>query len=466
MTGWQGSGYNGPNPGGGAGRSSDEEETAIHQTTPPATPPAAPPWPPAPSTPQAPPPLSQPPAPGWGQQAQTPPAAPQPTPPPAAPAPQAGGWGQPPAAPGAAPQGWGTPPATPGAPQGWPGAPGAPGGYGAQPFVTPKKKGKLRLILAAIVVVLALVGGGVYYVYDSFFSSDGGSGSSKASSPGDVVKGYLEALSKGDAETALSYSKDQPASKDFLSNDILAKQIAEWPISDIRILNEDKGLESIGRADVHVAAKFGDKSSDATMTVKKDGDKWQLEHATIKVDLSMGASDNAARKSMTFFGKEISDESAVYVFPGYLDLASTSPYVSVTAKPLLLDEMKSYSSGAYLQPKFALTDSGTKAIANQLNTSFGSCQASHSLNPPLPCPAKLDKNDVIDGTVNWGTPDMSAVRIGDLNESDMKVRLSGQVTFNVSAQGKDGRGRTGTMTAYLSGATADVSKDPIDIRYS
>ena len=114
MTGWQGS-----------GRSSDEEETAIHQTRPP----AAPGWPQ-----QSPPPLSQPPA--WG-------------------------WGQPPSAPGTAPMGW----------------PGAPGGYGVQPFVTPPKKSKVPLIIAAVVVVLVVLGGGIYYVYDSFGSGDS-SGSS------------------------------------------------------------------------------------------------------------------------------------------------------------------------------------------------------------------------------------------------------------------------------------------------
>ncbi|CAM5732916.1 hypothetical protein MAUB1S_03409 [Mycolicibacterium aubagnense] len=229
MTGWQGSGYNGPNPGGG-GRSSDDEETAIHQTTPP----VAPRWPQRPPQPPA-----------WGQPA----------------APQTGGWGQPPSVPG------------------WPGVPAAPGGYGPQPFVTPPKKSNAPLVIAAIAVVLVLLGGGIYYVYDSFGSGD----SSGSSSAGGVVKGYLEALSNGDADAALSFSGDQPASKEFLSSDVLKKQIAEWPISDIRILNEDKTMASIGRGDVHAAAKFGDKNSDATIQVKKDGDKWQLAHAAIKV---------------------------------------------------------------------------------------------------------------------------------------------------------------------------------------
>ena len=442
MTGWQGSGYNGPNPGGGSGRSSDEEETAIHQTTPPA-PPTAPGWPQ-----QTPPPLSQPQTPAWGQPA----------------APQTGGWGQAPSAPGTAPQGWGTPPTASGAAQGWPGSQTAPqtGGYGAQPFVTPAKKNKLPLIIGAIVVVLVVLAGGIYYVYDSFGSGDDGGSASEA------VKGYLEALSNGNAEVALSFSGDQPASKEFLTNDVLKKQIAEWPISDIRILNEDKTMESIGRGDVHVAAKFGDKNSDATISVKKEGDKWQLAHAAIKLDMStLSSSENAARKTMTVFGKEISEESAIYVFPGFLELGSTSPYVSVTnSKPLLLDAIGGYSSSSFLQPKFALNADGTKAITKLLDAAYSSCSASRSLVPPAPCPVKISDRELVDGTVTWGQPDMSAVKLSDLDEYRMEVRISGEVHYEVS--GKDSRGGTkrGTLTSYLTGATADVSKDQVKLKFN
>ncbi|MBN9634931.1 MAG: DUF4878 domain-containing protein, partial [Actinobacteria bacterium] len=396
---------------------------------------AAPGWPQ-----QAPPPLSQPPAgqtqtPAWGQPA----------------APQTGGWGPPPSAPG-------TPP------MGWPGAPAAPGGYCAQPFGTPPKKSKVPLIIAAVVVVLVVLGGGVYYVYDSF-GSGGSSGSSSAS---EVVKGYLEALSRGDADTALSFSGDQPASKEFLSSDVLKKQIAEWPVSDIRILNEDKTMASIGRADVHVAAKFGDKNSDATINVKKDGDKWQLAHAAVKLDLSsLSSSDNAARKTMTVFGKEISEESAIYVFPGFLDLGSTSPYVSVTnSKPLLLDAIEGYSASSYLQPKFALNDDGTKTIAKLLSAAYGSCSASRSLVPPSPCPVKISDGELVDGTVTWGQPDMSAVKIGDLDEYRMEVRISGEVHYDVSGQGRSGGTKRGTLTSYVTGTTADVSGQQVKIKFS
>ncbi|MGE5694739.1 MAG: hypothetical protein ACM4D3_05730, partial [Candidatus Sericytochromatia bacterium] len=61
----------------------------------------------------------------------------------------------------------------------------------------------------------------------------------KADTPADAVRGYLEALARGDAEAALSYASDQPASKEFLTDEILQKQIDKWPISDIQILDDN-----------------------------------------------------------------------------------------------------------------------------------------------------------------------------------------------------------------------------------
>lgn len=70
---------------------------------------------------------------------------------------------------------------------------------------------------------------------------------------GDVVKRYLESLARGDADTALSYAVDQPASKEFLTSHIRKKQVAQWPISNIRILAQQfdgacRGAEHGSRA--------------------------------------------------------------------------------------------------------------------------------------------------------------------------------------------------------------------------
>lgn len=207
-----------------------------------------------------------------------------PVPPTVPPQPGTNAYGQPlaPQQPVAPPPGYGPPPAT--------------SGYGQPP--APAKNRKPLLIAAAIAVVVAIVGAAGW----TFLNTGSSSGPDSAASAGDAVKGYLEALSRGDANSALAFSSDQPASKDFLTDDILKQQIAKWPITNIRILSDSSagnGNSAIGYGQVHVAVNFGDKSSDTTLTAKKDGDHWKLERAAIKVEATSSGIGNQAVTSQS-----------------------------------------------------------------------------------------------------------------------------------------------------------------------
>lgn len=131
-------------------------------------------------------------------------------------------------------------------------------------------------VAGALILVIALIvtvnGGGA-----DNGGSDNAGGAPQASgggaaSPAEAVKSYLEALAAGDAEKALSYQKGEPASKELLTDEVLQKQIAKMPITDIRILDGASEQDDLGLARVHVAARFGDNLSDAMiMTSKIDG---------------------------------------------------------------------------------------------------------------------------------------------------------------------------------------------------
>ncbi|PBJ31705.1 DUF4878 domain-containing protein [Mycobacterium avium subsp. hominissuis] len=184
----------------------------------------------------------------------------------------------------------------------------------------------VMLVAVAVVVVITLAGG----------EANRGGGSA-----GDVVKSYLEALARGDAKTALSYGIDQPATKEFLTSDILKKQVAQWPIRNIKILHDNSAAPgaALSMAHVHVVATFGDQTSDATMDLWMDHNRWKLASAAIKFTLGLGAvMGNAAATTVTLFGKPISD-STVYVFPGWIDIGTTNPCITVTVQPLLLDQL-------------------------------------------------------------------------------------------------------------------------------
>jgi hypothetical protein len=383
-----------------------------------------------------------------------------------APSPGGGQWQQP-----AAPTPWSVPPN----PQPWqptpPGparGPGPDAGFGASPGFRPAVPGPFGpgprrsrkplfitlgagaavLIVVVIVLVITLAGG----------NGPGGGGSAA-----DAVKGYLEALARGDAEAALAYSDDQPASKDFLTSDILKKQIAKWPITNIRILSDEAGASSLGIGQgVHAAANFGDKVSDGTVRVKRNNKRWYLESAAIKLQPTPGSGVNAADRTLTLFGKPVGDNSTTYVFPGYVDIGSDNPYLGVKAKPLLLDQLTTFTP--WLQADYSFNDAGSKAVTDAIASAFAACQKSNLLKPPDPCPLEgLDPVDYVDGTAHWGQADLSQVKVQGFDQYHLKVMFFGQVSVPVTVQSKSGA-RDGTVDRFLNG-TADISKVPPALSY-
>jgi hypothetical protein len=378
-----------------------------------------------------------------------------PVPTPTTPAPGAWGAQQP------STGGWAAPPQRAAA-GGWQQAPvaGPSAGYGqpsgwlnpASRPNAPKNRKPLFITLAvgcAVIVIVAI----------AFVITVAGGGSGSDGSAGAAVKGYLEALARGDAEAALAYSNDLPASKEFLTNEILRKQIAQWPITNIRILRDDS-LNAIGYATVHVAANFGDKVSDTNLEVKKDHGHWKITMAAIKLTASPSASSNAAAKTLTLFGKPIGDATA-YVFPGWTDIGSTNPYISATAKPMLLDQLS--SSGRWLDTTFALSDAGRDAANAQLAAAMSNCQKSNLLAPPG-CPVHLNPSGLVDGTAEWGPADLSEVKMDSFDPYRVQLRFFGEVKVPIMVRTTNSTTKTGTVTKFLSG-TADMTITPPELTF-
>ncbi|WP_176357391.1 DUF4878 domain-containing protein [Mycobacterium persicum] len=418
MTDWSGGRFGGPNPVGG----SDAVDPAADRWQSQASPPG--PWE-----------HQQPPAAGPWQQHQ----------------PLQNGWGSPPPPVGV---GWHPQPAGP-APIGPP-LPGPPPGWSPSPGLRKSRKplwvtlaaGGAVLVVVAIVLVITLAGGG----------SSGGGGSA-----GDMVKGYLQALARGDAETALSYGADQPATKELLTSEILKKQIAQWPISNIRILSDDStgAGAAVGFAQVHVVVNFGDKVSDTTLSVKKDHGSWKLPSAAIKVKPGIAGDRDAAGKTVTFFGKPVGD-STVYVFPGWIDVGTSNPYITVTAKPILLDQV-SLISETWIQPTFVLSDKGRDAARDQLVAAMANCQKSNLLAPPG-CPMSVDPYGLADGTAAWGPADISAVKFDSFDPYRLALMFFGEAKAPITVRTTGGATKQGEASQFLSG-TADLAKTPPELKF-
>lgn len=406
MTNWSGGeGYGGPSPIGGQGGQGNADQSGS--------------W--SPQTPayQAPPPQQQ-----WGGQ-------------------QLPGW----SAPGQ--QGWpqpGQPPQV-GPPQFDSQFTGfqQPGGKRNKALIVTLIAGAAVLLVIVVVVAFVLIG-------------RGGGGSSD--SAGAAVQGYLEALANGDAEAALSYGADQPASKELLTDEILKQQIEKAPISNIRILGDDS-KNAIGMGQVHVTANFGDQASDTTLMLKKAGGKWKLDTAAVRLDFFSRSSTSKGAATLTAFGKPVGT-SVMYVFPGFIDWGSDNKNLKVEGKPLLLDTLSSYTSAFTTMPEIALSDSAHASIVSNIKTLLDDCAHSRALSPPG-CPQHLFEYGAVDGTVDWQAPNADGAEI-TFNDYDMSARISYSGDFGYSVQGRDGR-VTGSDSVNLYGS-ADLSTTPPTIKWN
>ncbi|OMC11432.1 hypothetical protein A5734_23515 [Mycolicibacterium fortuitum] len=320
--------------------------------------------------------------------------------------------------------------------------------FGAPAGPPPPKRRKgmvIGLVAAAVVTVLAVLAALTVVISRSDSSDGTGAG---GDSPQAAVVGYLEALARGDAATALSYGKSQPVSAELLTDEILRQQIAKWPITDIRVLDTtDNSVIS----QVHVTAKFGNEVSEAKLLVEKQGG-WKISNAFIKIDKTQIGQKDA--ETVTVFGKPI--DQPRYVFPGWVDIGSSSPYLNVTSKPMLLQQLAAGASVMLMT--FNLSDSGEQAIRAAIPASLALCTDSNLIRPPG-CPVHITATNYVDGTAKWG-PIVGAetFKIIPLT-SAMTASVVGTLTATITVQHNSGAVVPNTVTVAVSGS-ADLSTSP------
>lgn len=376
------------------------------------------------------------------------PSGPPPTvPPPVAPPPMPPGPALPDAMrPGWMPQGGANPP---GPNPAWPGQPGFPPTlqppFGAAPR---RSRKKLAIVLASVVLVLA--GAGVFGVVRHH--------SSAPRTAGDTVRAYLEALARGDAAAALSFSDDQPAAKEFLTNDVLKKQIAQWPITNIRILNDDSLTGTM--AMVHVAVNFGDNVADEIVDATKGAKGvWKIKQPAVKLSFKYNTTSAAALKTLTLFGTPVDTSKTTYVFPGWVDLGTSNPNISVKQpnRPFLLDQLK-YEESPMLN--FEISEAGHAAIDTAVKAALAQCARSTDLHPEN-CPQYAYDSSLVNGTAQWTLPaDLSSIRISYLHADDLTADARGLVEFGLTATGSSGGKKSGQMLASVYGSV-DLTKSPL-----
>lgn len=289
---------------------------------------------------------------------------------------------------------------------------------------------RLGLLTAAVVIVAAICVGVAYVRTDTGSSAGSGSSSAASASAAETVVAYLEALGRGDAAAALSYSKSQPPDSSLLTDKVLRTQIDAMPISDIQVVGESEGQKvGAGTVNMQLTAKLGEVSSDVTMGVTKVGDEWKVDHAFNELHI---ADHTAAVATMSILGKKITQRQTLYIFPGSLELVTSNEYIDVTfASPL------PGQTPVTFRPEVELNDKGEAAALEAVANAYAKCEGSKLLAPPG-CLTKITDPEVVEGTVLWGEAYLGAVAVTDFNDQRMFATVDGEVTIPISGQLRSG----------------------------
>lgn len=308
-------------------------------------------------------------------------------------------------------------------------------------------------IVAAVVIV---AGASVVYVRatgnESVTAIDGASGSLSAE---ETILEYLHALAAGDALKALSFSQEPPPDTSLLTDEVLAQQVAEWPLSEINI---DTTVDNVAmaRTTATVSVKFGDKAFTDDISVTKNTDGlWRIDYVANEFKPHQ---DSAQYKTLTVFGKEITFGESFYLFPGYVGVKTSNEYLDAPVRTDYLPVFSAFPtlSASALEVEFELNDNGTTAVTTAVEEAFAKCETSRQIAPP-DCPAYLNVSNAVDGSVKWGRAD-----IGELSmyrNHDLTVNVVGNTYIPVTYETTDGR-VVDTRQPWVNQETVDISVSP------
>lgn len=392
-------------------------------------------------------------------------------------APQGGpGYGQP-----GQPQGQGYPQGqpTPSAPYGPSGqAPQGPGPYGPGPqgpqgFTgqpAPGGKSKLPLIIGAAVagvVILALILG--LALRPKKTTEAGGdsnptsntTAAATADSPSAAVKGYLEALAAANADGALAFAESDPASKTFLTSEVLKAAMTEAPLTGINVPDVDN---SSTYATVSASYKLGDRTINDTYYVSKVGDKWRLKDVAADVDFSYL---NKGDLKVILNGVEL-DADKVYLFPGVYKVTSDNERVTWGGKSLQVDSPNAYPSVTDLKP--TLTSGAVSEIRKAAQTKLNQCRSAKKLAPAgcgfgvrAPKGVKIQPSS-IKWSIESGADAMKKMKPSLEYDDPLSATAYTYVYLKGTAKGTNGSSYYGYDS--ISKTSIDLSGDTVKVSFS
>ena len=365
---------------------------------------------------------------------------------------------------GGGPQGpgYGMPP---GGPQ--PYGPGQPGQPGQQPA---KKRtglfvligaGALALILAVVAVAVNL--GGRDDTAGSGTGGTGGGGTSgapAAASASDAVNGYLQAVAKGDVQTAVSYAVDPSSvSTTYMTPQVLVASAKLAPMTAISVAPSDPDATT-----VPATYRLGSTAVSTSFDVMKDSDDaWKLVSVASDLDLSAVQDESIP---MLMNGTKV-ETGSFSVLPGaYRFTTGQKNFDYGSRSTLLVRHPTDFPDISRIAPQ--VSSSGRKAALSALRKSWKKCLQADDAKPGG-CPNRWNNSSYKfkNGTVEWTRKGKDPVKNPQATTFSTHTRYSVKIDLALKGTCTSG-GSTGTCTGSFNGtalARADYSANKVKVSW-
>lgn len=212
------------------------------------------------------------------------------------------------------------------------------------------------LFWTSLLVAALLIAAGGAYAYAGYRDSRGADG---------AVRGYLHALARGDAATALSYGDLPAGSQTFLTSAVLQKQLKIAPMRDIT-LGPDQSTSGGTSVPFTYTLAFarGDLHVQDSVAVHQVGGRWRLARVAVSLLVRMSnASDRATLAGAGF------PEDDTLLFPGAVPVEFDSSYLQLT----LATEAVQLNQGASTELFAEATPAATTLVQHQIAALLTAC---------------------------------------------------------------------------------------------
>jgi tRNA A-37 threonylcarbamoyl transferase component Bud32 len=283
-----------------------------------------------------------------------------------------------------------------------------------------------------------------------------------------VAERYLQALAAGDARTALSFSAAQPVNTRLLTDQVLRRQLAGTPITNIAV--QYAPATDHGQTDeaqrIVMSANFGPTPSRTVIGLHKVQGQWKLDATTVTVAIGDPTSGNESLKAVAISGVPTEGASPIAVFPGTPLVSSANRYLDISAEtqPLLLEALTDTAAHPAIQPTATVNDAGRQAIKATLDARGHYCYSGGRVAPPDCCPCLTHS---VDGRP-FKLETIQVVRLEDsvnmkyeLDPSRMLVHVTGVMQYTFSGEATTGpQGPSDFELNQTVNSLVDIAKDP------